>query len=116
MAKRRASPKRRVYKPTYLRAWREHRGLTQEALAARIEGMFDEETTTATISRLENGKQPYGQALLEALAAALNCEPADIIRRPPGIEDEIRLVWSQLSPEKQKQAIDIIKVLREGAA
>jgi len=116
MAKRRATPKRRVYKPTHLRAWREHRGLTQEALAARIEGMFDEETTTATISRLENGKQPYGQALLEALAAALNCEPADIIRRPPGIEDEIRLVWSQLSPEKQKQAIDIIKVLREGAA
>lgn len=48
--KRVPQPKRRTYKPTYLRAWREHRGLTQEALAARIEGMFDEETTSATIS------------------------------------------------------------------
>ena len=78
----------------------------------RLEGMFGYETTTATLSRVERSEQPYSQPLLEALADALGCEPADLIMRPPDADQDIRLVWSQLSPETRNKALEIIKVLK----
>jgi hypothetical protein len=32
--------------------------------------------------------------------------------RPPDAEQDIRLVWSQLSPENRRKALEIIKVLK----
>ena len=107
---------RATHRKTYIREWRKDRNLTLQGLADRLEGMFGYETTTATLSRVEKGLQPYSQPLLEAIADALTCQPADLLMRVPGQEDEIRLVWSQLSPEKRRQALGIIKLLREGAA
>jgi hypothetical protein len=66
------------------------------------------------LSRIERGLQPYNQLLLEALADALACEPADLLMRDPKAPDDIRLVFSQLSPENQKRALEIIRVLKAG--
>lgn len=63
--------------PIYLREWREHRLLTQQQLADRLE------TTAATISRIESGKRDYTGAFLLAAAYVLNCNPGDLITRPP---------------------------------
>lgn len=63
--------------PIYLREWREFRELTQQQLADRLE------TTAATISRIENKKRDYTGAFLQAAAYALNCNPGDLISRPP---------------------------------
>lgn len=105
---------RKTYRRTFIREWRKDRNLTLQALVDRLEAMFGYETTSATLSRVEKGLQPYSQPLLEAISDALTCQPADLLMRLPGQEDEIRLVWSQLSPEKRKQAIGILKLLKDG--
>jgi transcriptional regulator with XRE-family HTH domain len=91
-------PKRIAYKTktprrrTFFRHWREHRGLTQEQLAERLE------TSVASISRLESGTQPYTQDVLEALADALGTDPASLIMRNP---DDPEAMWSLWDRAKQ---------------
>lgn len=88
-------PKRIAYRPkrprrrTFFRQWREHRGLTQEQLADRLE------TSVASVSRLENGSQPYTQDTLEALAEAFNTDPASLIMRDPTQPEAIWSLWEQ---------------------
>lgn len=94
-------------KRQFFREWRKFHNLNQEKLASRV-GIGQ-----GYLSKLESGAAEYNQELLEALAEALNCRPADLIMRPPGQDEDIRLVWSQLSPAKQKQALGIIKLLKE---
>lgn len=106
-----ASPKKKLRK-TFIREWRKFHNLTLQKLADRLEAMHGIQTTAATLSRTETGLQEYTQQLLEALAEALQCDPADLLMRPPGSEDDIRLVWSELTPENQRKAMDIIKVLK----
>lgn len=99
------------YRITNLRAWRKYRNLTQAALADRVG------TTAASISRLETGLQPYTQPLLEQLAEALRCDPADlIIRLPPGsAEHELWQVVNGLKPDQQAQVLRVIKAMTDAA-
>lgn len=97
----------RQYKPIHLRAWREYRGLSQETLAARVD------STAASISRLENGRQPYSQPLLEALADALGCTAADLIMRPPTANEGLNTVIAGLSDAQRRQAETIIRALKQ---
>lgn len=106
-----ADPKRKPRK-TFIREWRKHHNLTLEKLVDRLDGMYGVKTTTATLSRTETGRQEYTQHLLEALADALQCEPADLLMRPPGADQDIRVVWQQLTPEAQRKALEIIRVLK----
>jgi transcriptional regulator with XRE-family HTH domain len=61
----------------FVRKWRKLRGYTLEALAA------DTGSTHATLSRIERGRQPYSQEILEKIAWVLKCTPADLIGRDP---------------------------------
>lgn len=102
----RRKTKQSSYQPAFIKAWRDFRGLTQEQLAERVE------TTTATISRLENGKQPYSQELLEALADALRCKVADLIARPPHkSQDELLTIIETLDDDTKAQATRILRAL-----
>lgn len=60
-----------------IKAWREHRGLTQQAVADRIG------TSKPTISRVERSVVPYTQDLLEALADLLLTSPQDLLAKDP---------------------------------
>jgi transcriptional regulator with XRE-family HTH domain len=95
------------YRATHLLEWRKHRDFSQEELADRVG------TTAATVSRLENGKQPYTQPLLELLAEALRCEPADIIMRPPsaGAEADILRLVHDLPAADQERALGVLKAM-----
>lgn len=90
-----------------IRQWRAHRGLTQEQLASRLE------MSAANLSRIETGKQDYTQETLEAIAEALNCEPADLVmRHPPGSEQhELWSVVQGLAPEQRKTAVRLLKAI-----
>jgi transcriptional regulator with XRE-family HTH domain len=101
------SEKKRPLKRTFIREWREYKGLTQVQLANRLEGVVGQ----STLSRLERGDYAYTQPTLEAIAEALGCEPADLIGRLPGAPHELTLLVNKLSPEARKKAIDIIKVM-----
>lgn len=70
----------------FVREWRKHRGLTQEALAARAG------VTQGLISHLENGRTDFTGNLLARLAEALQCNPADLLIRTPSDPDPIRLM------------------------
>lgn len=94
------------YRPTKLRDWRKMRHLTQEQLAARID------STAATISRLENGKQPYSQGILEALATALDIEPADILAGPPPPEQVEWLdLYRKFGPEEIRRVFVVVRAM-----
>lgn len=92
----------------YVREWRKFRGLTQERLAERTP------FTTGAISQLETGRTKYTQDMLEALAEALQCTPADLLMRDPlregavwSIEDQLKSV----SPERRTQIIAVVETL-----
>lgn len=98
-------PKRIAYRPktprrrTYIRQWREFRGLTQEQLADRLE------TSVPSISRLESGTQPYTQDTLEALAEALSTDPASLLMRDPSNPEAIWSLWDR-AKQGERQLIE----------
>lgn len=80
--------------------------MTQEELGEAIG------TSGATISRIESGKQPYTQDVLEALAAALDCKPADLLERHPSDPlVEIVSIASQAQPAQKIQILEVAKTL-----
>ena len=92
----------------FIRQWRKHRGLTQEQLASRVD------VATSTISQLETGKQGYSQPMLEALADALGCQPADLLMRDPLREGAVWSIEQQLktaSPERRIQIIAVVETM-----
>jgi transcriptional regulator with XRE-family HTH domain len=100
-------PKRR----TFLPEWRKYRdNITQERLAERAG------VSQGMISQLETGASDYSGELLEKLAYALNCEPADLIMRNPLDTAAPWSIWEQLKPEQRSIAIRFLKALREDEA
>lgn len=84
-----------------------HRGLTLEALAARVD------STPATLSRIERRLQPYSQPLVEALAAALGCEPPDLTRAESPSQPEIEMLATmrRLPRDQQQKVVNALKAL-----
>ena len=103
MGKVKSNLKRR--RPTFIREWRQYRGLTLERLAARVG------VTAGALSQLERGLTNYTQPMLEALADALGCEPADLLMRRPG-GDDMWTIYESLQPAQKHQAREIIKALK----
>lgn len=109
----------------YLKQWRKHRELTQEQVVDRLAALDDPliPQTTASLSRLENGKQPYTQRSLEALAEVYQCEPGELFEMPPkapvqvpaDTENVVNL-WDQLTKRQQRQAIAVIDAIRRESA
>lgn len=73
--------------------------------------------TAATLSRLERGQQAYTQPVLELLADALRCEPADLIMRlpPESTQHKIWSVLSGMSEAEQERALRVILATRDVA-
>lgn len=102
---------KRPFRPTFIRQWRKHRGLTLELLADRI-GM-----SVGNLSMIERAKTGYTQETLEILADALQCEPADLLMRDPNDPEGIWSLWDQAKPGEKKQIVEVLKaVLRTSAA
>lgn len=104
-----AKPQQR-WRRTFLREWRVHRDLTQEALADAM-GISE-----AYLSDIENGKKRYNQEMMEKAAQALDTTPADIISRPPAENEatsvDIWALWNSLDPEDRQRAAVIISTLK----
>lgn len=92
----------------FFREWRKHRGLTLQRLADRLEGV----TTYASLSRIERGRQPYDRKILEAVADALDCEPADLLSRDPAAPDyKAWRIINGMKPEQREQAVRVLEAL-----
>lgn len=106
-----------TYRRTYIRQWRQHRGLSLKRLANRLPADAEGRPAISdvSISRIERGLQPYNQAILEMLAEALNTDPASLLMRDPTQPDAIWTIWDQLKPEQQKQALVVLDALRRAS-
>jgi transcriptional regulator with XRE-family HTH domain len=105
MAPRIGFQKPRARRRTYIKQWRVFRGLSQEALGERLG------TSGGSISRIENGQQPYTQDTLEALADALMTDPASLLMRNPTDEDAIWSVWENAKEGDRRKIVDIAKTI-----
>ena len=100
---------RKQFRKTFLRQWRDHRGLTLERLADRV-GM-----TAGNLSQLERGNQGYTQNTLERLAEALQTDVASLLMRDPSDSEGLWSIWDQAKPGERRMLLDIAKtVLKTG--
>lgn len=99
----------RTRQKIYLKPWRKFRGLTQEQLGFLMAGDDETPVSHAHISHLENGQKQYTQDMLERLAAALDCEPYDLLIGPPGQLDSLHAVAAQIPEAERGRAIEILK-------
>lgn len=99
--------KKHVLRKTYFKEWREHRGLTQDQVADRIG------TTKTRVSNKENRKEPYDQFYLEALAQALNTDPASLLMRNPNDDQAPWSLLESLNPQSHEKAIEYIKLPKD---
>jgi transcriptional regulator with XRE-family HTH domain len=85
---------RPLYQKTFIRAWREYREMSQEELAYKVgeylreAGISEKGYSYASIGRIENGRMPYSQPIMEGIADALGVTVATLIAEPPPQEGE----------------------------
>lgn len=96
---------RSKFRRTYIKQWREHRGLNQEKLAERLD------MTQSHLSMLENGKRGYTQETLEAVAHALQTDVASLLMRNPADDEAIWSIWDNAKPGERKMIVDIAKTV-----
>lgn len=94
------------FRPTFIRAWRKHRGLTLEQLAARLGDMVP-----SNLSMLERGLRGYVQNTLERIAAELGTDAPTLLSRGPKDGDDIMEIWDQAKPNQRRQIIEIAKTI-----
>jgi transcriptional regulator with XRE-family HTH domain len=79
---------RPLYQKTYIKQWREYRDMSQEELAELVTEYLRENEITekgytyASIGRMENGRIPYSQPIMEGIAKALGVTVATLITTP----------------------------------
>lgn len=104
-----------TYRRTYIREWREHRGLSLRQLAARLEEEpGGAHVSHASLGRIETGVQAYTQPILEAIAHALAVDVVDLLRvRPDRAGEVVDLVdrIKSLDDSAQAQAIEYLRFL-----
>lgn len=99
----RIGPKRLPLRRIFIREWREHRHLSQQRLADRLE------TSKATISRWENLKREPGLGELAAIANALQCEIADLLSRDPSEGEGLWQLWNAMGASQREQALRLLR-------
>lgn len=90
----------------YLKAWRKHRGMTQEEVVNRLAAMDDPNlpTTGASLSRIERGSQPWNERSLGALAEIYDCDMDELLRPPPPEDDLTRWLKGKSEIERARAA------------
>ena len=96
-------PKALRHSHTFIRDWRKFRHLTLERVADRIG------VTPGALSQLERGDVAYTQPMLEALAEALSCDPADLITYSPQAVKDLRTIWESIPEESREQALRVLQ-------
>lgn len=95
-------------RPTFIRQWRTYRKLSLVQVAERVSELTGKSMTHATLSRIETGKIAYTQPVLEAIADALACTPADLLMRNP--EDK-SAPWSILDQLRKADPATVNRVV-----
>ena len=98
----------RDFRPTFMRQWRLYRGKTLVQVAEELH------VTHGYLSKVERGKQPYNQELLERLAEIYRCEPVDLLIRDPSEPSSIWSLWDRAKPGERRQIESVAEALMRG--
>jgi transcriptional regulator with XRE-family HTH domain len=98
--------------PNNLRAWREHRRMSQEELAEKIG------TTAGMISHLETGERGLSAKWLRRLAAALNTTPGHVLDLDlRNMDAEVFDFWDRASQAQRRTIVEVTRaIVRDGTA
>lgn len=96
---------RRTYRQTFIRQWREHAGMTVDELGEAIE------MSGASVSRIENGKQPYTQPVIEKIADALGASVSSLLEFDPKTGRSIYDLAARATPEQQAQIVRVAEAM-----
>jgi transcriptional regulator with XRE-family HTH domain len=91
---------------------RKQRGLTQPELAKKVG------TSRSQITKLERGERQLTQHWMERIAAALECNPQDLLPGTPTLtekEKAVLAVYNKLTPEQQRAVMQVATALSEPA-
>lgn len=95
--------------PNHLKAWREFRKLSQEALADKVG------TTASQISMLENGERGLSAKWLRKLAPALGTTPGHLLDHDPGtLDNDVFDIWVAIGERDREQALRVLKTFKTG--
>ena len=76
-----------------------------------LASLHDVQITKTSLSRIETGKQPYSQRILEALAKVLATDPASLLMRDPDAPGAIWDIWDRIETPKREDALRILEAL-----
>jgi transcriptional regulator with XRE-family HTH domain len=97
----------RTPEKNFLRAWREHRRMTQAKLAEAVG------TTGAVISLLESGDRGLSDKWLRRLAPILGTRPGHLLEVDPNdAPSDILDIWEDIPEERREQARSILNTFR----
>lgn len=92
--------------PNHLKAWREHRGLTQAELADKVG------TNSNMIGYLEAGERGLSAKWLRRLADALGITPGHLLDHDPReLPTDILEIWMSADPSVRRQIAEVAKTL-----
>lgn len=90
--------------PNNLKAWREHRGMTQEELAAKVVPA----TTATMISMLETGDRGLSAKWLRRLGDALKISAGHLLDHDPNdIPTDMLEIWMSADATQQRQIAEV---------
>ena len=104
----RIGPRKPVH--LFLKPHREHKHLTQQQVADRIQTSDGEPVSKATISRWENHKRVIGTDELAAYAEAIGV-PVPTLFCPPSDQPSLDEIAAKLPRELRQKAFEIISLL-----
>lgn len=97
------------FRPTFIRQWREKRGMSLSELADRVP------MDKGNLSKVERGLLPYNQEMLERLSDALQTEPASLLMRDPTDSEALWTLWDKAKPGVRAQITEVAAaIIRTG--
>lgn len=100
------------FRQTYIKHWREKRGLSLRKLAARIESEPGVELISFTsLGRIERGEQAYTQPVIEGIAKALDVSVSMLIEVNPEAEGEIIDMVRHIRADDRDRVVKMIRAL-----
>jgi transcriptional regulator with XRE-family HTH domain len=87
----------------FLRQWRKFRGYTLEVAAERI-GMSHQ-----NLGKIERGKVPYNETLLDILADIYRTDRGSLIMRDPTVKDSFWSIYDQLAPVERERLVERVE-------
>jgi transcriptional regulator with XRE-family HTH domain len=102
----------------FIRAWRQKRNVSLRKLASSLPTGSDGEplVSYASLSRIENGEQPFSEPILNAISDALDVPRAMLLELDPNSEGHVVDLLNKMDRKTRDQAIRMLEAFAKSTA